>query len=77
MIQKMFTCDRCNRKKELKGNTKEDSKEVYNVIVYHHGDRILYTKPQITKQLCRECEIELEKWMEGENDVEKVFEKVR
>lgn len=63
MIQIMFTCDRCNRKKELKGNTKEDSKEIYNAFIYHHGDRIAYTTPMVKVQLCPECEIELEKWL--------------
>lgn len=68
MIQIMFTCDRCNRKRELKGNTKEDSKEVYDVSIYHHGDRSSYMIPMIKRQLCPECEIELEKWLNGSLD---------
>ena len=65
MIQIMFTCDRCNRKKELNGNTKEDFKEIYDVHIYHHGDRSCYTIPMIKTQLCPECKNELEKWLCG------------
>lgn len=65
MIQIMFTCDRCRRKKELNGNTKEDFKEIFDAVIYHHGDRSCYTMPMIKKQLCPECELELEKWLGG------------
>ena len=65
MIKVIYKCDRCNRKKELKSNPKEDSKEVFDVHIYHHGDRSCYTTPMVKTQLCPECELELEKWLHG------------
>jgi len=76
MIKVIYKCDRCGKEREVDNREylKGDFEKFKVGYTHFNGTHGGYQSNTI--DVCEDCLAEFKKWMEGENDAEKVFEKV-